>query len=68
MCPGRFIARQEVLAFVAFVLKRFDLKLVSKGKGKLQQDFPRLEELKPTLGVIGPVQGEDVVVEISQQA
>lgn len=60
-CPGRFIARQEVVAFVATVLKRFRVTLVS------QSGPPPLEEMKPCLGVMGPTQEGDVMVKIEQR-
>ncbi|KAL9594859.1 MAG: hypothetical protein Q9219_006794 [cf. Caloplaca sp. 3 TL-2023] len=49
-CSGRFIARREVLAFVAMVLRKYDIELAGEG-----QRLPRLDEKKPTLGVIGPI-------------
>lgn len=67
-CPGRFIARQEVVGFVAFVLKRFDVKLVGRsGKKGDEQRLPLLEERKPCLGVMGPAEKEDLIVEDLQR-
>ena len=67
-CSGRFLARCEVLGFLAFVFDRFDLELKSKGKdnGPLPatRPFPRLDVNKPNLGVISPVPGDDIVVSI----
>ena len=70
-CPGRFIARQEVNIFIALVLHRFDIELAKKveknasgGNGRLQQGFPRSEDSTPCLGIMGPVQGEDVIVNV----
>ena len=60
-CPGRFIARQEVVAFVGIVLHRFKVSLVSKG------GLPKLEEMKPCIGVMGPVQGGDLVIRVEQR-
>lgn len=60
-CPGRFIARQEVVAFVSIVLFRYDV-----GKDTdVAQEFPVLEEMKPCLGVMGPVQGADLAVRVA---
>lgn len=66
-CPGRFIARQEVVAFVAFVLKRFELEVPNAEKDGIPNTFPRLEEMKPCLGVMGPVQGNDIIVSIRRR-
>lgn len=63
-CPGRFIARQEVLAFIAYVLRRFELKLANTEQGTSPQKFPRLGAKKPSLGVMGPMLGDDLVVSI----
>lgn len=70
-CPGRFIARQEVNIFIALVLHRFDIGLTEKSeknssgeKEMLQQRFPRSEGSTPCLGIMGPVQGEDVIVNV----
>lgn len=65
-CPGRFIARQEVIAFVAIVLKRFNVRLGNSENGS-KQTFPSLEEAKPCLGVMGPREKEDLIIEISRR-
>ncbi|KAL8806616.1 MAG: hypothetical protein Q9182_001264 [Xanthomendoza sp. 2 TL-2023] len=59
-CPGRILAKEEVLGFVAILLHRFRVTLAETG-----QVFPKLDEGSPGLGVAGPVPGMDVVVEIS---
>ncbi|KAI4106120.1 MAG: hypothetical protein LQ339_003117 [Xanthoria mediterranea] len=56
-CSGRFIARREVLAFVALILHRYDIKLADANPV-----LPRLDERTPTLGVLGPVKGDDTAV------
>lgn len=72
-CPGRFIARQEVVAFVAIVLRKFDVKLGGgrrrrrRSQKGLEQKFPLLEEKKPCLGVMGPAEKEDLLIEVSQR-
>ena len=56
-CSGRFIARREVISFVALALHHYDLDLKDPG-----QQFPRQDENKPTLGVIGPAKGDDILL------
>ena len=70
-CPGRFIARQEVNIFIALVLQRFDIGLAEKVErngsgenGRLQQGFPKSEDSTPCLGIMAPVQGDDVIVNV----
>lgn len=65
-CPGRFIARQEVLIFVAIVLERYNIQLVTPDK-QSKAVFPRVEERKPCLGVMGPVKGDDLRFKITQR-
>ena len=64
--PGRFVARQEVYMFVAVISRRFDIELAPK-KGGLGQVFPALDRKKPSLGVMGPVSGDDVLVTVRPQ-
>ena len=56
-CSGRFIARREVISFVALVVHRYHLELKDPNQG-----FPRQDGKKPTLGVIGPVKGDNVIL------
>lgn len=64
-CSGRFLARREVLGFIAFVLDRFELDLDGTGNGKWRgQRFPRQDVNKPNLGIISPMPGDDVRVSI----
>ena len=58
-CPGRFIAHQEVMVFLALLLGRFEPRVVGNGK------FPQLDNSKPTTGLMSPRNGEDVLVELT---
>lgn len=62
-CSGRFIAKREVLAFVAVVLHRYDIELKDSSTV-----LPRLDDKKPTLGVIGPVKGDETIVLVKQKS
>ena len=55
MCPGRFVARQEVYIFVTLILHRFESRLTTT-----DQPMPRFELNTPTTGIISPVIGDDV--------
>ncbi|KAL9121316.1 MAG: hypothetical protein Q9187_002127 [Circinaria calcarea] len=70
-CPGRFIARQEVSIFIALILYRFDIALATTDGAPgtspgLPQKFPRLAEWKPSLGVMAPEGGDDVILSVKQ--
>ena len=73
LCPGRFLAKQAIFAFVALALSRFDLCLDGDDGGDdgsragaagvgLKQAFPRPGNLKPGLATLGPREGDDVFV------
>ncbi|ROV93123.1 hypothetical protein VSDG_07346 [Cytospora chrysosperma] len=62
-CPGRFLARREVYMFVAIVLFRFDIKVVPAPREETPR-FPRVDEAIPAGGLLPPVAGDDVFVEV----
>ena len=49
-CSGRFIAKREVMAFIALTIYLYDLRLKNP-----EQAFPTMDETKPTLGIMDPV-------------
>ena len=59
-CPGRFLAKQEMLAFTALALHRFTISLSKKHVG----GFPKLDMTTPALGINGPQKGEDVLIDL----
>ena len=58
-CPGRFLARREICAFVVSFLHRFQAELVA---GEV---FPRRDEVTPNLGIMEPMKGDDLQVRIT---
>lgn len=56
--PGRFIVKQAVKVFIILVLHRFDLHLEG------EQGFPAIEVARPTTGLMSPVKGEDILVNV----
>lgn len=58
-CSGRFLAKREILALAAVILTKYDLKVEDQSKA-----LPRLDMTKPTLGVMDPIGGEDVLLEV----
>ncbi|KAI1266398.1 putative cytochrome p450 [Xylariaceae sp. FL1019] len=61
MCPGHHIAKRETMAFVAMVLRRFDVELIDSSS-VLEPDLCR-----PVLGLADRKLGQDVMVRISQR-
>lgn len=67
-CPGRFLAKQEMLVFVALVLNRFDIELAPlESQHGGAPGFPLLDEFTPALGVNGPLKGSDVYINIKRR-
>lgn len=70
-CPGRFIARQEVLTFIALVLYRFDIESMEQPhcdqKATSVDYLPKVSVSRPNLGIMGPADGEDVIISVKQR-
>ena len=70
-CPGRFLAMQVLLVFVALVINRFDIELAEDGLQDVKpcrpQTFPKLDESTPALGVNGPIKGSDVYIKLGRR-
>ena len=62
-CSGRFIARREVVMLAAVIVTQYDLEIANK-----EQGLPRLDMKKPTIGVIDPVEGDDVLLRVRRRA
>ena len=73
LCPGRFVARHAVFAFIALTLSRYDVRLdqqvSDRGKGyryrESRQRFPRLDVSKPGLGSLNPIKGDEVLLRLT---
>ena len=64
-CPGRFLARQEVMAFVAVVLHRFDVTLPpSQGAHSMKQRLPRIDHRTLTVTLMSPMAGDDLLLDV----
>ncbi|KAL8655778.1 MAG: hypothetical protein Q9210_000666 [Variospora velana] len=64
-CPGRYVARWEVLTFVSLALCRFDNISLASAE---TQTFPELNTKKPCLGIMTPIPGQDVCVVVRKKA
>jgi len=62
LCPGRQIAKQTAITFVAYVLHRFDIELVGA------QTFPRpSQQGNPGVGIMAPLPGDDLRVRLTKR-
>jgi cytochrome P450 len=62
--PGRMLARQVSLAFLATAFQRLDFEVVG---GTMSQRFPRMNEAVPTAGILSPHIGDDIRVKITKR-
>jgi len=62
-CPGRFLARKEILTVVCLLLGNYDVKVAD-----MSARFPVMEEELPSLGIMGPKWGEDLHIRVSPRS
>lgn len=60
-CSGRFLAKYFVTAFVATLLRRFDIKMVG------DPPMPQPDVGRPVLGIISVKEGQDYLVSITKR-
>jgi cytochrome P450 len=60
-CPGRHLAQQTALSYLATLVTRYDIQIVGGIGG---QAFPEMDDKVPTLGIISPVPGQDVQIQV----
>ena len=65
-CPGRLLARRELLVFVATLLHRFDIEVLKGGSEKEGRQTPTLDQASPTLGVLPPVKGTELYIRLKR--
>ena len=72
-CPGRYLAEREILTFVALALHRFDIRITAsksyddeKARNVLPK-FPRIDNKKFCLGIMEPIKGDDLILDITRR-
>ena len=61
-CPGRQMAKQTALTFIAYMLHEFDVELARP------QDFPKPSYgSHPGVAVMPPAEGEDLLVKLTKR-
>ena len=67
-CPGCYLAEREVLTFIALAITHFDIDLVEAGSALSQnRGFPRIDKKKFCLGIMEPVKGDDLILDIKER-
>lgn len=61
-CAGRHVARRELLTFAALMVHRYDIEVAPLHSGMAQARFPRCDVKKPSLGVLPPLAGDDMIL------
>ncbi|CVK85833.1 related to cytochrome P450 7B1 (oxysterol 7-alpha-hydroxylase) [Fusarium mangiferae] len=61
LCPGRLLARQMDLVYLAILVTRYDIGIVG---GCESQPFPEGNDKLPSLGIISPKPGHDVKISV----
>lgn len=60
LCPGRFMARGEIMVFVALLIHRYDVEA--------HGPFPELDTKSGAgVGILGPKEGSDTVILVSRK-
>jgi cytochrome P450 len=66
MCPGRFLAKRSIYAFIALLLARYEVSVETlDGSEPL---FPKGDGTKPSPGVEAIAEGEDVVLKLERRS
>ncbi|KAI9662927.1 MAG: hypothetical protein M1821_007974 [Bathelium mastoideum] len=60
-CPGRFLAQSEILSLIALAVTRFNLEVDAVSS------VPDLDTKTPSLGMMGPVNGQDMLVRVTRK-
>lgn len=64
-CPGRFLARREVMTFVGVFLHRFDVTLApGHGAFGTKPSLPRMDVRTLAVSLMSPVAGDDLLVDV----
>ncbi|MCJ1267976.1 hypothetical protein MMC22_007862 [Lobaria immixta] len=62
LCPGQYLAKKVVVAFVALTLSRFE---VSLDQQRLVQAFPREDFGTPSIGTMSPMNEDRLILRLS---
>ena len=67
--PRPFLAKREILVFVALVLHRFDVDVVGNvSDEKTDPSLPEIDQVCQTLGIMQPVKGTEVYIRLRDAA
>lgn len=65
LCPGKLIGKEQAFGFIAILLRRFKIRLSTAHEGGAETvQFPRMNDTVPSLGINGPMDETEVIVEV----
>lgn len=64
LCPGQFLAIEGAKFFIMLALVRCGIRLADGEKNK---GMPEMALAKPTAGLISPLVGQDVLIEVEEK-
>lgn len=66
LCPGRFLARQQIFGLIATFVQRFDIEKpdIYVNDTLNSQEFPSLDDTKPSTGTNGCIETDDVIINV----
>ncbi|KJZ73983.1 hypothetical protein HIM_06651 [Hirsutella minnesotensis 3608] len=65
-CPGRFLAKEEVYGFIALLFHHFEVTLAPTDASGNKQRFPLFNDTVPSLGVNGPRDDMDLIIDMKR--
>lgn len=70
-CPGRHLAKQEIFSFITLALHRFQIGLAQtlpkSRDANISEGVPRFDHQTPCMGIMGPLNGTKVMINIKEQ-
>lgn len=65
MCPGRFLAKRSIYAFLALLLSKYDVVAAEQSGETIR--FPKGNDTTPSPGVTPVAMGEDMILSLRRK-
>ena len=64
-CPGRYLSKEQAFSFIGILMHRYDIGLAPT---RTKQKLPKQDDHMPTLGITGPMKGDDIILDVRHKA